>query len=201
MFNHSLAALAVVVAAASPLAVGAQAPAPQPRPAQAPRPEPKMDPERAKKLYVSNDPDDNALGHNFQRDVDEKKQIDARFAEASKGVMDFQKVSYRSSVGDLDIPAYLFQPLTRRGSKGHAAMVWVHGGVHGNMELLYFPFIKEAVERGYVIITPEYRGSTGFGEAFHKAIDYGGYEVDDAMSAVNYLKTLPHVDPDRLGIM
>ncbi len=115
--------------------------------------------------------------------------------------MDFQKVTYRSTVGDLDIPAYLFQPLAKRGARGHAAMVWVHGGVHGNMDLLYFPFIKEAVERGYVIITPEYRGSTGFGEAFHKAIDYGGYEVDDAMSAVDYLTTLPHVDPDRLGMM
>ncbi len=166
-----------------------------------PRPEPKMDPERARKLYVSNNPDDNSLGTNFQRDIDIKKQTDARFAEASKGVMDFQKVTYRSSVGDLDIPAYLFQPLQKRGPRGHAAMVWVHGGVHGNMDTLYFPFIKEAVERGYVIITPDYRGSTGYGEAYHKAIDYGGYEVDDTMSAVNYLKTLPYVDPDRLGIM
>jgi len=161
-----------------------------------------MDPERAKRLYVSNDPNDNSLGHNFQRDMDEKTKIDQRFAEASKGAMDFQRISYRSSVGDLDIPAYLFQPLNKRGPKGHAAMVWVHGGVHGNMGLEYFPFIKEAVERGYVIITPEYRGSTGFGEAFHKAIDYGGYEVDDAISAMDYLKAkVAHVDPARIGIM
>jgi dipeptidyl aminopeptidase/acylaminoacyl peptidase len=185
-------------------ASGGQAQRTTPPPGQSerrPRPDAKMDPERAKRLYVSNNPDDNALGHDFQRDVDEKKKTDARFAEASKGVMDFQKVTYRSTVGDLDIPAYLFQPLAKRGARGHAAMVWVHGGVHGNMDLLYFPFIKEAVERGYVIITPEYRGSTGFGETFHKAIDYGGYEVDDAMSAVDYLNKLPHVDPDRVGMM
>src|SRR5438105_1234362 len=125
MFKHSVAAIAVAVAAASQLAVGQQTPAPPQRPPQAPRPEPKMDPERAKKLYVSNDPDDNALGHNFQRDIDEKKQIDLRFAEASKGVINFQRVSYRSSIGDLDIPAYLFQPLTRRGTRGHSAMVRV----------------------------------------------------------------------------
>ena len=48
--------------------------------------------------------------------------------------MDYQKITYRSSVGDLDIPAYLFQPLQKRGAKGHAAMVWVHGGVHGNWD-------------------------------------------------------------------
>jgi len=166
------------------------------------RPQPRMDPERARRLYVSNDPADHALGRNFQRDIDEKARIDARFAEASKGVMDFQKVTYRSSVGDLDIPAYVFQPLKLRGPRGHAAMVWVHGGVHGNWDLVYFPFIKEAVERGYVIIAPEYRGSTGYGEAFHNAIDYGGYEVDDVMSAADFIRAkLPHVDPDRLGMM
>ena len=64
-----------------------------------------------------------------------------------------------------------------------------------------FPFVKEAVERGYVVIAPDYRGSTGYGEAHHQAIDYGGYEVDDVMSAVDYLKTLPHVDPDAIGMM
>ena len=101
----------------------------------------------------------------------------------------------------MDIPAYLFQPIQKRGANGHAAMVWVHGGVHGNWGLAMFPFVKEAVARGYVIIAPEYRGSTGYGEAHHQAIDYGGYEIDDSMSAVDYLKTLPHVDPARLGVM
>ena len=206
MFRKSFAAVAVAVVAASHGAIGQpqqqQPPPPAPQQQRSPRPEPQIDPERARKLYVSNDPDDNSLGHNFQQDIEEKKKIDERFAAASRGVMDFQKVTYRSSVGDLDIPAYLFQPLNKRGPKGHAAMVWVHGGVHSNMDPLYFPFIKEAVERGYVIITPEYRGSTGYGEAFHKAIDYGGYEVDDVMSAVDYLKAkVPQVDPERIGIM
>ncbi|MBE3099038.1 MAG: S9 family peptidase, partial [Planctomycetes bacterium] len=118
-----------------------------------------------------------------------------------KGTIDFKKVSYRSSIGDLDVPAYLFQPIQKRGPKGHAAMVWVHGGVHGNWGITMFPFVKEAVERGYVIIAPDYRGSTGYGEAYHQEIDYGGYEVDDVISAVEFLKTLPHVDPARVGIM
>jgi dipeptidyl aminopeptidase/acylaminoacyl peptidase len=166
-----------------------------------PRPRPTVDPQRAEELFVSTNPKDHALGHDFARDMDAKALTDARYAEASRGVMDFRKITYRSSVGDLDIPAYLFQPLDKRGPRGHAALVWVHGGVHSNWGIGMFPFVKEAVARGYVVICPEYRGSTGFGEAFHKAIDYGGYEVDDAMSAVAYLKTLPYVDQDRLGIM
>jgi dipeptidyl aminopeptidase/acylaminoacyl peptidase len=164
-------------------------------------PDAEMNPSRARALYVSNRPEDHDRGRNFKADVDRKGAADARYVQASKGVLDYQKISYRSSVGDMDIPAYLFQPLKKRGTKGHAAMVWVHGGVHGNWGLEMFPFVKDAVERGYVVICPEYRGSTGYGEKHHMAIDYGGYEIDDVMSAVEYLKTLTHVDADRLGIM
>ena len=63
------------------------------------------------------------------------------------------------------------------------------------------PFVTEAVQRGYVIITPDYRGSTGHGAAHYNAIDYGGKELDDVLTAVDYLHTLPYVDPDRIGIM
>ena len=160
-----------------------------------------MNPERARALYVSTDPKDHSRGHNFQRDIEGKAETDRRYAEVTRGVVDYAKITYRSSVGDLDIPAYLFQPLNKRGPRGHAAMVWIHGGVHGNWDLRLWPFVKEAVDRGYVIICPDYRGSTGYGEAYHNEIDYGGHEIDDAMSAVDYLRKLPHVDPGRLGVM
>ena len=159
-----------------------------------------IDDERARQLYVSNRFEDHARP-NFQQAIDNKAKEDARYADACKGMLECTKVSYRSSVGDFDIPAYLFQPLKKRGPRGHAAMIWVHGGVHGNWAITYLPFVKEAVARGYVIIAPEYRGSTGYGEALHMAIDYGGKEVDDVMSAMSYLKTLPHVDADRVGMM
>jgi dipeptidyl aminopeptidase/acylaminoacyl peptidase len=115
--------------------------------------------------------------------------------------MEFRKVTYQSSADGLTIPAYLFAPLSKRGARGHAAMVWVHGGVHGDWGTTMFPFVREAVQRGYVIITPDYRGSTGYGEKHRNLIDYGGKELDDVASAVDYLKTLPYVDQDRLGIM
>ena len=134
------------------------------------RPAIQIDDARARELYVSTDPNDHARGYDFERDVKSKAEIDRRYADASKGVMDFQKVTYRSSVGDMDIPAYLFQPLQKRGARGHAAMVWVHGGVHGSWTEMYWPFVREAVERGYVVIAPEYRGSTGYGRDFHNAI-------------------------------
>ena len=159
-----------------------------------------MDSARVRLLYVSNDPKDLPRG-NFDANAATKRVTDSVYAARFKGVVDFQKVTYKSRVDGMTIPAYLFAPINKRGVKGHAAMIWVHGGVHGNWGESMLPFVKEAVDRGYVIITPDYRGSTGHGEALHMAIDYGGMEVDDAMSAEDYLKTLPYVDLDRLGMM
>ena len=190
--------------AGTPQPVQQAQPAQQTQPAQGGRgrggaPQP-FDEARARQLYVSNKFEDHAKP-NFENAVKAKAAEDARYAEACKGVMECTKITYRSSVGDMDIPAYLFQPLDKGGPRSRAAMIWVHGGVHGNWSISYFPFVREAVQRGYVIIAPEYRGSTGYGEALHMAIDYGGYEIDDVLSAADYLKTLSHVNPDRLGIM
>jgi hypothetical protein len=74
-------------------------------PAARQRPKPVMDPKRAEELYVSKDPQDQSLGTDFKRDVEQKAATDKRYADASRGVMDFSKVTFRSSVGDMDIPA------------------------------------------------------------------------------------------------
>lgn len=159
-----------------------------------------MDSARARLLYVSNKPGDLPAA-DFARSLAAKKLTDSIYAARFRGVVDFQKISYRSAADGMVIPAYLFAPLHRRGVRGHAAMIWVHGGVHGNWDQSMLPFVREAVDRGYVIVAPDYRGSTGHGEAHHMAIDYGGKEVDDVLSAVDFLRTLPFVDQERLGIM
>jgi dienelactone hydrolase len=160
----------------------------------------KMNSARAESLYVSKDPED-LPGADFARQIEAKKATDSIYAARFKGIVDFQKVTYKSSADGMTIPAYLFSPIKKRGPNGHAAMVWVHGGVHGDWTQSMLPFVKEAVDRGYVIITPDYRGSTGHGEGHYMAIDYGGKEVDDVLSAVDFLKTIPYVDQDRLGVM
>ncbi len=160
-----------------------------------------MDSARAAMLYVSDRWEDHPVA-NYEAAIAGKARTDSIYEAVTRGVVDYQKITYRSRIGDMDIPAYVFQPLEKRGPKGNPAMVWVHGGVHGNWGETMWPFVREAVERGYVIICPEYRGSTGYGEEHHRAIDYGGYEVDDVITAYDWLvENLPHVDPDRVGIM
>ncbi|MEZ4416770.1 MAG: prolyl oligopeptidase family serine peptidase [Gemmatimonadota bacterium] len=161
----------------------------------------RMDPERARELYVSDRWDDHP-DRDYAADVAAKARTDSIYEAVTRGVVDYRKITYRSRIDGMEIPAYLFQPLNKRGARGHAAMIWVHGGVHGNWGQSMWPFVREAVERGYVVIAPEYRGSTGYGEEHHRAIDYGGYEVDDVISAYDYLTSeLAHVDPERVGMM
>ncbi|MBI4519739.1 MAG: alpha/beta fold hydrolase, partial [Gemmatimonadetes bacterium] len=168
---------------------------------QPPRRTVQMDQERAAQLYVSDEWEDHPVS-DYDEAIRGKARTDSIYRAKSAGVVDFQKIKYRSRIGDIDVPAYVFQPLQKRGPRGHAAMIWVHGGVHGNWGETMWPFVREAVERGYVIIAPEYRGSTGYGKEFHHAIDYGGYEVDDVMTAYDWLvSNLPHVDPSRVGMM
>lgn len=156
---------------------------------------------RARALFVSKAPAD-LPGCGAQCDTQMKARLatDSAYEARAKGVMEFKKVTYKSRVDGLEIPAYLFSPLTKN-SAGHATLVWVHGGVHSNWGLSMWPFVRDAVQRGYVVIAPNYRGSTGYGAEFYSKIDYGGKEVDDVLSSVDYLKTVSYVDMDRIGMM
>lgn len=159
-----------------------------------------MDSARIAALYVSNKPADHPVS-DYARAIAGKAATDSIFAARSVGVMKFSKVKYTSPVDGLEIPASVFEPLTSRGARTHPALVWVHGGVHGNWDQNYLPFIIDAVRRGYVVIAPDYRGSTGYGKEFHERIDYGGKEVDDVLASVQVLRQMPGVDTTRIGVM
>jgi dipeptidyl aminopeptidase/acylaminoacyl peptidase len=186
---------AAILIAASPLVAAAAQRGGAPTP---------MDSVRARMLYVSNKPEDmpKLSEAAAQRQIASRERADSIFAARSQGLMKFEKVTYKSDVDGLEIPAYVFSPLEKPAGRKFAAMVWVHGYVHGSFTLDFYPFVKEAVQRGYVIIAPQYRGSVGYGAAFHDAIDYGGKEVDDVFSSYAYIKAnLPYVDTTRVGIM
>jgi dipeptidyl aminopeptidase/acylaminoacyl peptidase len=156
-----------------------------------------VDSARAALLYVSDRPEDHPQP-DFERQRAAKARIDSIYAARARGAMRFRKTTYRSPADGLEVPAYVFAPLAGRA---HPALVWVHGGVHASWDEQYVPFVLEAVRRGYVVVAPDYRGSTGYGPAHYNAIDYGGREVDDVLGAFDLLKTMPEVDTARVGVM
>lgn len=58
------------------------------------------------------------------------------------------------------------------------------------------------VQQGYIAVQVDMRGSTGYGRAFREEFlaDFAGDDIEDIVSTVDYLKTLPHIDSDRMGI-
>ena len=100
-------------------------------------------------------------GRNFDADLQQQAQVDKLWRDASAGFMQMEKTTYKSRVGGMDIPVFVFKPLKLRGAKGHPALVWVHPDIRGRVYEYYFPYVRDAVARGYVVVAPEYRGSVG----------------------------------------
>ncbi|SRR5579884_548285 len=98
------------------------------------------------------------------------------------------------------VPAYIFTPASLQQNVRAPGLLIVHGGFHEKLDWRYFHLIDLAVSKGYVVMFPEYRGSSGYGEQNFKN-DYGVTDVADVLSAGDYLKTQNDVDPARIGIL
>jgi dipeptidyl aminopeptidase/acylaminoacyl peptidase len=97
---------------------------------------------------------------------------------------------------------YVFVPRGLDRARRHPLLVLPHGGVHGDFGTYHTHIVRELVARGYVVVAPEYRGSTGYGRAYREAIDYGGLEVDDVVAARDWaLSAYSFCDPQRVGIL
>ena len=98
------------------------------------------------------------------------------------------------------VPAYIFSPKKIDPSKRYPGLVVVHGAFHGHLDWRFFDLIDYAVSKGYVVMFPEYRGSSGYGDVHYKN-NYGNTDVTDVLNSADYLvKSAPYVDPNRLGI-
>lgn len=97
--------------------------------------------------------------------------------------------------------AYVFVPKGIDTGKKYPLMVLPHGGVHSNFNTYYTHIIRELMAQGYVVVAPEYRGSTGYGKKFYELIDYGGLEVQDTKASRDYmLENYSIIDKNRVGI-
>lgn len=98
--------------------------------------------------------------------------------------------------------AYIFIPKGIDAGKKYPLLVFPHGGVHGDFTTYYAHIIRELMAQGYIVIAPEYRGSTGYGKSYWERIDYGGLEVEDADASRNYMvENYDIVDNGRIGIL
>lgn len=119
-------------------------------------------------------------------------------------------VSYPSRVDARHVPASLIVSKSIDRTKKHPAIVWIHGsgsdqnylGWHPGLYRMYYSMHQYLAQQGYVILTPDYRGSSGYDRewATGNYLDLGGKDLLDVASGADYLKTLPYVDPERIGV-
>ncbi|HYK98549.1 MAG TPA: S9 family peptidase [Candidatus Acidoferrales bacterium] len=128
--------------------------------------------------------------------------LEPEYGSIDRGVFVSAKHVYYPTFDGQKIPAILYTPKDLAPGEKLPAIVHVHGGPTGQWFRGFDPFAQFLVDRGYVVIEPNIRGSTGYGVKFRDAAikDWGGADLEDVAAAAQYLGTLPYVDASRLVV-
>ncbi|MBI2720668.1 MAG: S9 family peptidase [Bacteroidetes bacterium] len=106
-----------------------------------------------------------------------------------------------------DLYCRLFKPVDFDSTKKYPVLVYLYNGPHSQMvtnswmaggELWY----QYMAQKGFIVFTLDGRGTSNRGKAFEQAIhrQVGTHEMEDQLKGVEYLKSLPYVDANRLGV-
>ena len=111
-------------------------------------------------------------------------------------------VTYRSFDGTL-VSGVVTMPFNLKRDGSNPAVVMPHGGPTGQTNDGFSRYATALASRGYVVIQPNPRGSTGYGLAFQKANfqDLGGGDLKDELAAKQFLVDSGYVDAKRVGIV
>ncbi|MDD2636361.1 MAG: prolyl oligopeptidase family serine peptidase [Bacteroidales bacterium] len=102
----------------------------------------------------------------------------------------------------LQFYSYVFIPKTVKTNKKYPLIVLPHSGIHSNFSTYHTHIIRELMAQEYIVVSAEYRGSTGYGQKTYENIDYGGRENDDVLESRNYMiENYNIVDKNRVGVM
>jgi dipeptidyl aminopeptidase/acylaminoacyl peptidase len=112
-------------------------------------------------------------------------------------------VHYPSKDGKWTISAFVYVPYNLPRNGEHPAIVYVHGGPTSQTMNTFNRFVQYMANQGYIVIAPNYRGSTGYGKEFQQAnlFDMGGGDLQDVLSAADWIKQTGYVDPKKLILM
>ena len=122
-----------------------------------------------------------------------------------------QRVTFTATDG-MEVPAQLFLPPNTKPGEKRPAILFFHGGSRRQMLLAWhylsyyhntYAMNQYLANRGYVVLSVNYRSGTGYGLNFREALNYGATgasEFQDVMGAGLYMKSRSDVDPKRIGI-
>ncbi|MFJ8526128.1 S9 family peptidase [Bacillus cereus] len=144
----------------------------------------------------------------FEIYLDDKKITNENSFFESKIKSNREIISWQSSDG-LEIEGVLSTPVEFDANKKYPLLVVIHGGpawasfpIFSDCFNEKYP-IEQFVEKGFIVLEPNYRGSSGYGNEFLKANHrkQGIADYEDVISGVDKLVEEGIVDKDRVGVM
>ena len=119
----------------------------------------------------------------------------------------FECGSIKAADGVTDLYYRMVKPADFNPEKKYPTVVYVYGGPHANNVQASWHWASRSWEtymaqKGYIVFILDNRGSQYRGRAFEQATFHqlGQIEMQDQMKGVDYLRTLPYVDMNRLGV-
>jgi dipeptidyl aminopeptidase/acylaminoacyl peptidase len=104
---------------------------------------------------------------------------------------------------DAQVQSFIVKPPGFDPTKKYPLLVLIHGGPQGawSQSWSYRWNAQVFASAGYVVVMPNPRGSTGYGQKFIDDVnqDWGGRAYDDIMAVTDQVAALPYVDPNRLA--
>lgn len=121
-----------------------------------------------------------------------------------------EHVTYKGAL-DWDIDGWLFKPSDLQPGRKYPALVWVHGGPirqlrgswhHSRSYGHHYGLHQFLAQQGYVVIEINFRGGIGYGAEFRNGLHHkmGVDDVTDVVNAGRFLKSLPYVDAEKVGV-
>jgi dipeptidyl aminopeptidase/acylaminoacyl peptidase len=112
-----------------------------------------------------------------------------------------ERITWKSKDGR-EIVGLLYTPRGAKPGTKFPAVLWIHGGPEEQDDFHFSAWVQYLAQAGYVVLEPNYRGGTGYGEIFRNlnVEDANQGEVDDVAGGVQYLISHGLADPKRITI-
>jgi dipeptidyl aminopeptidase/acylaminoacyl peptidase len=140
-------------------------------------------------VYVLDGPSERAITSAFVAGVDPRDMVQPAL------------VHYPSRDG-FTISAYLYVPWNLKRDASNPALVWPHGGPAAQSVNGFDRTAQFFANQGYIVLQPNYRGSTGYGKSFMAAnqMDMGGGDLADVVAGAEFLKSTGYVDAKKIAV-
>ena len=112
------------------------------------------------------------------------------------------EIKYKSFDG-LEINGFMYVPKWMKKDGTNPAVIWPHGGPEWQEKNLFNKYFQILCNRGYIVVAPNFRGSTGYGKSFQKLIykDWGGNEFKDVLAAYDYAVESGYTNKDNIAVV